>query len=108
MSTPITLTVGDMVLTDNTMYIGIDHSMLFQERDRQRRRHPCINHDYYEQHPEENLVQSEMCFCRTFGSILPWLELLSYTLSAVKGEYEKQSALDSERYADLKTGDGAT
>ncbi|GAB7543682.1 HEPN/Toprim-associated domain-containing protein [Cupriavidus sp. 8B] len=73
--------------------------MLFQERDRQRRRHPHINYDYYEQHPEEDVAQSEMCFCRALGSMVSRLELLGYTLSAVKADYEIHSALDSDRYA---------
>jgi len=102
MSTPITLTVGNITLTYNTRDIGIDHGLLFQERDRQRRRHPYLDYDYYEQHPEEDMVQSEMCFCRTLGSMVPRLELLGYTLSAVKADYEKQSALDSDRYADAE------
>ncbi|MCL9844263.1 HEPN/Toprim-associated domain-containing protein [Ralstonia solanacearum] len=38
MSTPIKLTVGDIELTYNTGYIGMDHGMLFQERARQRSR----------------------------------------------------------------------
>ncbi|SDD59060.1 hypothetical protein SAMN05216345_111174 [Cupriavidus sp. YR651] len=105
MSTPITLTVGDIELTYNTGYVGMDHGMLFQERDRQRRRHPSINYDYYEQHPEEDVVQSEMCFCRTLGSMVSRLELLGYTLSAVKAAYEIQSALDSDRYAGSEADD---
>ncbi|WP_223262255.1 HEPN/Toprim-associated domain-containing protein [Variovorax beijingensis] len=36
MSTPITLTVGDITLTYDTTYIGMDHGMLFQEADRRR------------------------------------------------------------------------
>jgi hypothetical protein len=38
MSTPITLTVGNIVLAYDKGHIGIDHGTLFQERDRQRRR----------------------------------------------------------------------
>ncbi len=101
MSTPITLTVGDITLTYNTGYIGMDHGMLFQERDRQRRRHPSINYDYYDEHPEEDLAQSEMCFCRTLGSMVSRLELLGYTLSAVEAEYKIQSAADSEWHAEF-------
>ena len=53
MSTPITLTVGDIELTYNTTYMGIDHGMLFQEIDRKHRRHRYISYEYYEQHPDE-------------------------------------------------------
>jgi hypothetical protein len=106
MSTPITLTVGGLTLTYNTGHLGTDHGMLFQEQDRQRRRHPYVNHDYYEQHPEEDVVQSEMCFVRTLGSMVPRLELLGHTLNVVEGEYDKQVALDRERYAGDEEDDG--
>lgn len=102
MSTPITLTVGDIELTYNTGYIGIDHCMLFQERDRQRRRHRWINYDYYEKNSKD-VSQCEMCFCRPLGSMVSRLELLSYTLSTVKSDYENQSSLDSDQYIDVET-----
>lgn len=97
MSTPITLTVGDITLTYNTMYIGIDHGMLFQETDRLRRRHGSIDYDYYEQHPDENVTQREMCFCRSLRSMVPRLELLGYTLTAVKADYYRAAAYDQEQ-----------
>ena len=97
MSTPITLTVGDIELTYNTGYIGMDHGMLFQERDRQRRRHPNVNYEYCARNSQD-VTQREMCFCRTLGSMVPRLELLGYTLSSVQSEYEFQSALDHDPY----------
>jgi len=100
MSTPITLTVGDMTLTYNTMYIGIDHGMIFQERDRKRRRHNSINYEYYAQHPDEDIEQSELCFCRTLRSMVTRLELLGYTLNAVREEYDQIVVQDTERQAD--------
>ena len=51
MTTPITLTVGAITLTFNKWEIGVDHGMLFQESDRQRRRHPDIDYSYYDEHP---------------------------------------------------------
>ena len=92
MSTPITLTVGDITLTYNTTYMGIDHGMLFQETDRQRRRHGSVNYDYYEQNPGEDVAQSEMCYCRPLRSMVPRLELLGYTLTTVKAEYDRTVA----------------
>lgn len=97
MSTPITLTVGDITLTYNTTYIGIDHGMLFQETDRLRRRHGSIDYDYYEQHPDKDVTQSEMCFCRSLRSMVPRLELLGYTLIAVKADYYRVAAYDQEQ-----------
>ncbi|MCU0940412.1 MAG: HEPN/Toprim-associated domain-containing protein, partial [Burkholderiaceae bacterium] len=106
MTTPITLTVGAITLTFSKWRIGVDHGMLFQESDRQRRRHPDIDYSYYAEHPEEDPAQSEICFCRSLGSMLPRLELLGYTLATVKAEYEMQVTQDAERYAD-EEGDGA-
>jgi len=72
MSTPITLAVGDIDLTYNTGHMGMDHGMLFQERDR-RRRHASINYEYYEKHSKD-VSKSELCFCRTLGSMVSRLE----------------------------------
>jgi hypothetical protein len=98
MTTPITLTVGAITLTFNKWEIGIDHGMLFQESDRQHRRHPNIDYNYYEEHPEEDLAQREICFCRSLGTVVPRLELLGYSLATVKAEYEKQVTQDKDRY----------
>ena len=98
MTTPITLTVGAITLTFNKWEIGVDHGMLFQESDRQRRRHPDIDYRYYDEHPEEDPAQSETCFCRSLGSMLPRLELLGYSLATVKAEYEMQVTQDAEWY----------
>ncbi|AGA85515.1 MULTISPECIES: HEPN/Toprim-associated domain-containing protein [Pseudomonadaceae] len=102
MSTPITLTVGDIELTYNTTYMGIDHGMLFQELDRKCRRHKYINYEYYEQHPDEDVSQSEMCFCRPLRSLIPRLELLGYTLPAVKAEYDRLAMQDHEQRLDTE------
>lgn len=107
MSTPITLTVGDIELTYNTTYMGIDHGMLFQELDRKRRRHKYISYEYYEQHPEEDVSQSEMCFCRPLRSLVSRLELLGYTLTAVKAEYERLAMQDHEQRLETEAPEGA-
>ena len=97
MSTPITLSVGDIELTYNTGHIGMDHGMLFQERDRQRRRHPHVDYEYCARNSQD-VTQREMCFCRTLGSMVSRLELLGYTLSSVQAEYEFQSAFYLDQY----------
>lgn len=107
MSTPITLTVGDITLTYNTTYIGIDHGMLFQESDRQRRRHGSIDYSYYEEHTDEDVAQSEMCFCRPLRLMIPRLELLGYTLIAVKTNYDRLAAYDRESRVEAE-GSGVT
>jgi len=56
MTTPITLTVGDIEFTYNTTYIDVDHGMLFQEPDRKRRRHKYISYDVLRAiHPDEDV-----------------------------------------------------
>ena len=100
MSTPITLTVGDITITYNTGHVGIDHGALFQERDRQRRRRIGIEYGHANEHTEEDVVQSQMCFCRTLGSMVPRLELLGYALDTAKAEYERQSTIDSDPHAE--------
>lgn len=106
MSTPITLTVGDLTLTYNTTYIGFDHGMLFQEADRCRRQHSCIDYDYYKDHPDEDVAQSEICFCRPLRSMVPRLEFLGYTLTAAKADYNRAIAYDQERLVESEESDG--
>jgi hypothetical protein len=106
MSTPITLTVGDMTLTYNTTYIGIDHGMLFQESDRKRRRSTSIDYEYCAQHPEIDVAQRELCFCRTLRSVVTRLELLGHTLAAARAEYERVVVRDGERRADEASVEG--
>ncbi|SDC40690.1 hypothetical protein SAMN05192589_102126 [Paracidovorax valerianellae] len=97
MSTPITLSIGDIDLTYNTGHMGIDHGHLFQEIDRKRRRRPTIDYSYFEQHPEDDLAQMEMCLVRPLITMLPRLELLGHTLDTVKEEYELRAAEHQER-----------
>lgn len=98
MSTPITLAVGGITLTYNTGHMGLDHGMLFQERDRMPLECPATDSsdslDY-----DEPL--SEMCFRRTLGSMVQRLELLGYTLKMVEAEYEAQVALDYEQQLEV-------
>lgn len=103
MSTPITLSVGDIDLTYNTGFMGVDHGMLYQDCDRRYRRHPGINYNCA--HSAEDLEQRESCFCRTLGSMVSRLELLGYTLGTVKSEYEMQVSLDGEQFNDYDPHD---
>ncbi|MCU0093713.1 HEPN/Toprim-associated domain-containing protein [Pseudomonas koreensis] len=99
MSTPITLSVADLNLTYNTGHMGMDHGMLFQEKDRRHRRHRDI--DYDEASSSRDLQQMDLCFCRNLGSMVSRLELLGYTLAAVRSEYDKQVELDREQFEEL-------
>jgi hypothetical protein len=91
MSTPITLTVGDITLTYDTMYVGMDHGMLFQESDRRRLPNESTNADDVESTEEDDLdvALDEICFCRSLRSMVPRLELLGYTLATVKADYDR-------------------
>lgn len=97
MSTPLTLTVGGIELTYNTMHMGMDHGILFQERDRKRRGHSDLSGGHAQQCHDGSVSQREMCFCRTLGSMLPRLELLGCTLAAVKAEYEWHRASKAQK-----------
>lgn len=89
MSTPITLTVGDILLTCNSMDVGIDHGMLFQESD--RRRLPTIFpiDGNAESTAIDDLELGEICFCRSLRSMVSRLEFLGYTLGTVKADYSR-------------------
>lgn len=100
MSTPITLSIGDIELTYNTHQMGIDHGHLFQESDRKRHPSPSIDYSYFEQHPDEDLAQMEMCLVRPLRSMLSRLELLGYTLDTVRAEYEQSAVAHRDREAD--------
>ncbi|WP_440973606.1 HEPN/Toprim-associated domain-containing protein [Pseudomonas koreensis] len=104
MSTPITLTIGDIDLTYNTGYMGMDHGMLYQESDRRRPRHAGLDYDHIANTPE-NIQQHELCFSRTLGSMVSRLELLGYTMGTVKSEYEKQVLLDLDRFCAFEPGE---
>ncbi|WP_028103273.1 HEPN/Toprim-associated domain-containing protein [Pseudoduganella violaceinigra] len=100
MSTPLTLSVGDIILTYNTMHMGIDHGMLFQERDWLRLENGRVIYDRCEQSDGEEVSLKDMCFCRSLSSLIPRLELLGYTIKAVKADYERAVAYDQEQYAE--------
>ena len=101
MSTPLTLAIGGMDLTYETMNMVNDHGMLFQERDRKRRRSNSIDYEYCAQHPEIDVAQRELCFCRPLRSMVTRLELLGHTLATVRAEYEWVVVQDAERRAEL-------
>ncbi|MDI2141304.1 MULTISPECIES: HEPN/Toprim-associated domain-containing protein [unclassified Pseudomonas] len=106
MSTPITLSVGDLDLTYNTGHMGMDHGMLYQEGDRRHRRHGSIDYDYA--HSAENLQQMELCFSRSLGSMVSRLELLGYTLPAVRSEYDDQVALHRDQFEEYRPHEPCT
>lgn len=110
MSTPITLTVGDITLTYDTMFVRMDHGMLFQESDRRRLPKESATGDDVATAAEDavDMELGEVCFCRSLRSMVPRLELLGYTLATVKADYDRVVKSDMEARAiayELDTSD---
>jgi hypothetical protein len=80
------LEVGGLTVDWSKNSRGIDHGMLFQEKDRQRVRSDQINYDYFAEHNEDP-GPMEMAFRRRLGDVLPRLELLGFTLGQIRREY---------------------
>ncbi|WP_407471191.1 HEPN/Toprim-associated domain-containing protein [Xanthomonas campestris] len=89
MGTSIDLTISGISLDWSKNSMGIDHGFLFQEVDRTRHRSDQINYEYYAEHPELDLADSEAAFVRPLASVLPRLDLLGHTLSAARAEYDE-------------------
>lgn len=88
MGTAIELTVGDISVDYSKNHMGIDHGFLFQESDRTRCRADVIDYDYYEDHPEENLLLAEAAFIRPLSRVVPRLDLTGHTIDTARAEYE--------------------
>lgn len=88
MGTVIQLKVAGLSIDYSKNAMGIDHGVLYQEEDRQRRRSDQIDYEYYEENPEDDLANHEAAFVRPLSRILPRLNLLGFTLDAARAEYE--------------------
>lgn len=88
MGTAITLEVGGLTLTYNKNYVGWNHGVLFQERDRQRLRSDQINYEWFAEHKEDPAAM-EMAFSRPLRTVVPRIELLGFTLDLAKTEYDR-------------------
>jgi len=86
MGTIIDLRLGDICLDWSKNSMGIDHGMLFQDRDRHRI--PCEQVDYSEANPEDDEIQRmELAFSRTLREIVPRLDLLGFGLERAAKDY---------------------
>ncbi|HEY6766758.1 MAG TPA: HEPN/Toprim-associated domain-containing protein [Candidatus Sulfotelmatobacter sp.] len=85
--TEITLDVGGVAITYSKNDRGMDHGSLFQEPDRRPVRSEQLNYDYYES-KNEDPTSAEMAFIRPLKDVVPRLELLGFSLSPVRREYE--------------------
>jgi hypothetical protein len=89
MGTVIELKVAGLSISYSKNSMGIDHGVLFQVEDRQRRLSDQIDYEYYEQNPEDDLSDHEAAFVRPLSRVLPRLNLLGFTLNAARAEYEE-------------------
>lgn len=83
MGTEISLDIGGVGVAWSKNSMGMDHGALFQSQD--RKRIPDTDRD------ENDEINSayEMGFQRSLGSTIKRLELLGYTMSAVRQHYER-------------------
>ncbi|MNC45737.1 hypothetical protein D3C75_947200 [compost metagenome] len=86
MGTVIELKVAGLSISYSKNSMGIDHGVLFQEKDRQKKYSNQIDHEYYEQNPEDDLSDREAAFVRPLSRILPRLNLLGFTLDTEQPE----------------------
>ncbi|MEN5253894.1 HEPN/Toprim-associated domain-containing protein [Pseudomonas protegens] len=87
MGTEITLDVGGLCVDWNKNSRGVDHGMLFQSHHRKRVKTSQLDYDYPELDAEV-IASMERALCATLSEVCPRLELLGFTLEAVKNEYE--------------------
>ncbi|GHU12136.1 hypothetical protein AGMMS50225_19340 [Betaproteobacteria bacterium] len=97
MGTEITLEVGKLTLDWSKNSRGVDHGVLFQERD--RKRHPSDQLDYeYIAENNEDVGDAEMAFVRSLRDVVPRLELLGFTLQRAEREYTNRVDAWREEY----------
>lgn len=101
MGTEILLTFEGLTLTYSKNFRGMDHGMLFQEKDRKRIRSDQVDYDYYEQHKDEDATPMEMSFVKPLKGVLSRLELLGFTLRHAKDEYEARCEACYEERIDM-------
>ena len=109
MGTEITLELGGLTLYWCKNSRGLDHGMLFQEKDRKRIYSDQVNYDYFRENDEDPGAM-EMAFCKPLKEMVPRIELLGFTLDQVRSEYDSctkswreecQAMADEEEESDL-------
>lgn len=104
MGTEIELEVDGLCLDSSKNSIGIDHGMLFQEKDRQRIRNDQIDYDYFAETGEDPGAM-EAAFCKPLAEVIPRLELLGFTLDKIEREYLARSEVWREEHLSFAYGD---
>src|SRR5262245_258688 len=100
MGTEISLDVGGLTIAWSKNHRGIDHGMLFQEKDRQRLRSDQIDYEYFSASNEDPALM-ETGFCRSLRDMVPRLELLGFTLPRLEREYLERVKVWREQYLEL-------
>lgn len=90
MGTEITLEVDGLTIDWCKNSRGVDHGMLFQEKDRKRIRSDQIDYDYFKENDEDPGLM-EMAFSRSLREVIPRIELLGFTIEQVQREYESRA-----------------
>ena len=87
MGTVISLDVGGISVSWSKNSRGIDHGHLFQEGDVGRVKCETLDYDYYEENDPET-IKYETALTKPLGQVIARLELLGFTLAAIRQEYE--------------------
>ncbi len=106
MGTEIALSVGGMDVSWSKNSMGIDHGHLFQSDDQKRFHSDQINYDHFKDRDDSELAEMEMGFVKPLGDVLPRLELLGFSLSQVKRDFERATEDSNEMkqmLSDLET-----
>lgn len=90
MGTEITLELGGLTIDWCKNLRGVDHGMLFQDKDRKRIRSDQIDYDYFDENNEDP-GPMEMAFSRNLKETIPRIELLGLTIDQVRREYESSA-----------------
>ncbi|WP_082572238.1 HEPN/Toprim-associated domain-containing protein [Variovorax sp. Root434] len=87
MGTEIYLKVGGVTLDWSKNSRGAPHGILFQKKDRIRRRSDQVNYEYCEEN-EIDVEPSERALVRSLKEVIPRLNLLGFTREQAATEYD--------------------
>lgn len=88
MGTEISLDIGGITVTWSKNSRGIDHGHLFQENDYHRLRSEQLDYDYFDDDDDPMVAANEAALTKPLGSVLLRLELLGFTIDAIRKEYD--------------------
>lgn len=88
MGTEITLSIDEIDVSYSKNAMGIDHGSLFQKADRKRMKSEQIDYNYFETQDDPDILEMEMGFSKPLCDVIPRIELLGFTIDAIRSEYE--------------------